>query len=280
MSMRSSRRRVAFSALGAVFAGLVVVASALVLLSKDEPLPARTVVQAQEPERVTSSLLLTEDFREPLDPTQWTSFVQGTPAAWSASPGPAGLMLGLDTRRSDPRVVCATGVASAPLAVGAGLRIRARLDWRAPENACYRTAGLRVVPAEADPASLERAAWLELVGAPPGGRARRFAAVRTGSHPVPVFVDGWPAAREGRVVGVTTLELVVTASEVAFTADGEGLGRAALDLGAQVRVVLYTTSHANYAARPVTFEELLVEHAVGAQRAAPEIVATADRGRP
>lgn len=282
MTVRSPRRLVVLSAAGTLAVAVVAVLSALVVLPADvaPPPPTAPPVLARRPAppAPAAATTLVDDLRAPTP--RWAAWRQGTPAAAEAAFTATGLRLSLATLGSRPGQVHGVGAVSSALEVGAGLSVRARLDWQAPANACYRAGGLCVVPAalvDAGDLTLDAArpaAWLEVVGVPPGRTARRFAAVRTGPHPSPVFTDGWPIDRAGRALERVTLEVVVRPGGVSFAADGEELGHAALDLGPRVRVLLYQTSHANYPARPVVFEEVAVGPALRG-----EALAAAPAGR-
>lgn len=195
---------------------------------------------------------------------RWEPWTRGgTPAATTSTFDTSGLTLALDTRGADPGAVCATGVCTRePLELGSRLTVRATLDWRAPRNACYRSAGLLLTstPPGADPDGVDgRAVWLELVGVPPGETARLFAASRKGPWVTPLFTDGWPADRKGKPYRRVRLEVELTASDVVVRADGAVLARGQHSLGGRLWLVLYTQSHSNYAPRPVVFEAITVE---------------------
>lgn len=274
--VRESRQRTKVTAVGVTATALVTFLSAMVLLPEagspaDEPPGAPTPTGPSPP----GGLRLREEFLAASLEARWTPFACGAPTAVTLAPGAPGLSLAVDTRRAAGHPRHGVGVVSAPLEVGVALRVRALLDWRPPANACYREAGLLVVPegkvptGPFDPTSLWPAACLEVVGVPPGERARRLATVRTGPHPRAVFTDGWPASRAGRVVGRTALEVVVDERGASFSADGQTLGRGAVTLGPRVRLLLFTTSNENYPPRPVVFEEVLIEGQPAAVAAGP-----------
>lgn len=274
--VRESRQRTTVTAVGVTVAALVTFLSAMILLPETGNPADVPPGPSGGPSDLAGGLHLRDDFAALTLDERWTPFTFGAPTVATIRPGVPGLALAVDTRRSGGHPRHGAGVLSAPLDVGTALSIRVVLDWRPPPNACYRAAGLVVLPdaggalaSPFDPAQLPTSACLEVVGVPPGERARRHASVRTGVHPRSVFTDGWPASRAGRVVGRTELEVLVDERGVLFSADGQTLGRGSVPFGPRVRLLLFTASNANYPPRPVVFEEVqLLRQGVSAAVAA------------
>lgn len=264
--IRESRQRTTVTAVGVTVAALVTFLSAMILLP-DAGNPADLAPRPSGgPADLAGGQHIRDDFRAMTLDERWTRFTFGSPASATIAPGVPGLALAVDTRRSGGHPHHGAGVLSEPLDVGSALQLRVALDWRPPPNACYRSAGLVIVPdrggeltSPIDPRTLPVYACLEVVGVPPGERARRHASIRTDVHPKSMFSDGWPASRAGRVVGKTVLEALVDERGIMFSADGQTLGRAAVPFGARVRLLLFTASNANYPPRPIVFEEVLIQ---------------------
>lgn len=267
-----SRRRLAGSALALLLAAAGGLLGAVAVLPPGPATAPAAASAASAPEPAAPPAAPTRP--RPLGPSvytfglgpawrPWRDAPGADPAAVRAEPASAGLEVGLDTRAAPASAVWAAGAWLAE-PVPAGRRVAVTLDWRPPANACYRRAGLLLTTAPLGAgrplAALEPAVWLELVGVPPGRRARRFGATRAEGRTRPLARDGWPADRRGREVGVTTLAIARTAGEVVLTADGVVLGRGPDVLAPGPATLLcYAASQANYPARPVAFTEVRVE---------------------
>lgn len=260
---RTPRRLVVLSA--ALTASLAAMPVAWVVMAAAEPAPAppepAPVVAAARP--VPASVA---QVAEPPTCAGWTRLTFGRPDATLLEPSATGVALGLDARAADPALVHAVALAEpAGQDLTQGLRARAHLAWQAPVNACYRTAGVLVttrLPAAGEAwDALRPAAWVEVVGVPPGRTARVYAALRVGPNERALFTDGWPASRAGRAVDQVDLEVVATATSTVVRVDGREVGRAGPLPGGRAWALLYTTSHGNYGPRPVAFSAVAVESA-------------------
>jgi hypothetical protein len=255
-----SRRTVWASALCTGVAALPLLGvGALVAFDDGAPL-APDVKPVARAARAPSVLLRGGSGRE-----EWAVSREGHPAAVMCDWTPDGLILGVDTKRTSAgdEVHAVLARTKRAIPVGAGLRFRARLDARPPENGSYRSAGLLVTADQAPSRALDAlrpAVRIEVVGVPPGNAARLSGSVlddlpRSRS----LFEDGWPARREGRAIEKVTLAIEVRRDSLVLFEDGREVGRAPRGFSGEVFVVLYATSHANYPARPVVFEEVVVE---------------------
>jgi hypothetical protein len=207
-----------------------------------------------------SSLVLSETLTGSLG-AAWQLWHSGPAKKRTAEVSGRGLQLGLQTQG------CAAGEYlvglrnSTTLTVGSGLRLAVELDWNQPENASFRAAGLLVAGGRFDGpfGGQAPAAFVEIVGIPPGQTARLYAAERTVHRERPLFLDGWPRNRKGRIVGRIRLEIEVRPDSVIFRAGGRKLAHSNLKLGKQIKLFLFLRSATNYPERPVFFEALSVE---------------------
>ena len=254
-----TRRDLAVSALGPALIGLVTLCASQVLLLPEPVRPATRPPASPEPSPPPPAR---QDTLYTWDQTpHWTPWTQ------SAGPdavrhGATGLEVALDTRGQPASTVSAAGVVlREPVPVVDGAVVLARLDWRQPDNGCNRRAGLflcREDPTGRALGELE-GVWLEVVGVPPGERARLYAARRAGGREQPIHTDGWPERREGRVVGELALELRLEGDHWVARADGRELGRAPAHADDErAWLLLYAVSHANFGPRPVTFGDVRV----------------------
>lgn len=267
---RTSRRLVALSAfVTALLAALPL--AAVVTLGEEQPAPARPAPHVapettSPPRHATPSAVAAPATAGSLE---WRPWSFGSPAAATAVVGSAGeWTLAVDARGSDAAFVHGVAlVDDAGLDLERGVRARVRLEWRPPENGCYRGAGLLLTSARPSSAGeagarfdeLRPAVWLGVEGVPPGRTARLDGGARLGPLVDTLFSDGWPADRAGRVIDEVHLELEAGPAGCALRADGLEVARGLALPGERVWVVLYTTSHGNYGPRPVTFHDLRVE---------------------
>jgi len=210
-------------------------------------------------------VLLDDAFDGPaLDPARWTPARAHDVRAEKIALEAGRLVVALDTIGADDRTVKLRGVRTAEpvsLAAGERLRVRVVLDWNDPENGSYLTAGLALVPADADgaPHAAREALAFEFVGVPPGRTARPSLWRRQAGGLRPLYREGWPEDREGRRIGQVAITLEVTPDEVALLEDGEARYRGPGGMAGDLHLLLFVTSHSNYRERAVLFEEVRLE---------------------
>jgi hypothetical protein len=251
---RLSRNVVALSALCTGFLALCLLGLSQLFLD-----PARSV---RSPSRAVGPVAME------LTPETWVREEDGPAVRTNVTFSQSGVVLGLDTRGVRGDAVSTAGIrTSRSLEIGKGVRVEATLDWRAPNNACYRQAGLSL-----SSATDSRSACLEVVGVPPGARARVHGAVTLapGARPRTIYTDGWPQEREGRSIGHVKLGVEVSPDRIRLFENGREIARTESGFSGSAVLRLYTKSHSNYEERPVAFEKVLF--------AAAEVVARAKGG--
>jgi len=137
------------------------------------------------------------------------------------------------------------------------------LDWNGQANGSYLTAGLVLGPEARDGNPLEGADWLkvEYVGVPPGRNGRIVVALRTGGREQSLYAEGWPLAnREGRPIGLQRIGVRIRDGGFEVFENGRSIYVSEPDaIGfAAAHVYLQMSSHSNYTAREVFFDDVRV----------------------
>jgi len=214
-----------------------------------------------------------ETFSEPrIDPGRWQVTADGDFREWGVQVAelPQGLGSGrlgvrADTRGSSDQTVKVLGVRSVPLIdLDREVRISVDLDWNEQANGSYLSAAIVLSPSSTSQSPFDAPDWLkvEYVGVPPGRNARMVVGLKQGGHERTLENEGWPVrGREGRRIGVQHLVIVcrrgalqVWENERLMYESKEkviGFGGAYL--------YLQMSSHSNYPARTVYFDNVRVE---------------------
>jgi hypothetical protein len=151
-------------------------------------------------------------------------------------------------------------------AVGEGLCVAATLDWNDQANGSYLSAALVLAGAATLENPLRGEDWLaaEYVGVPPGRNARlQLDSSRSGRRRT-LEDEGWPhAQRGGRTIGKVRVVLFVAPAGIRLWEDGELRHQSTAPGSSAERVFLHLqlSSHSNYPAREVYFDDVEVSSA-------------------
>jgi len=143
-----------------------------------------------------------------------------------------------------------------------GLEIAMDVDWNKQANGCYMTAGLYLSPVatEANPGGEKDWLKFEYVGVPPGQNARALLAVKVQGRERRVYTEGWPEQRKGRPIGLQKVRLVIRGNSLQIWENEQKLFETT-ELALpwpQVYLYLQMSSHSNYRAREVFFDNVCV----------------------
>lgn len=143
------------------------------------------------------------------------------------------------------------------------VRITVELDWNGQKNGSYMTAGVVLCPSATTGNPLKERDWLkvEYVGVPPGRNARMVVGTSKAGRELTLYTEGWPQKnRKGRSISVQTITIVIRDGSFQVFENGElrydsnGV-RLSFD---SAHVYLQMSSHSNYRAREVYFDNLRV----------------------
>ena len=140
-----------------------------------------------------------------------------------------------------------------------------QLDWLEDSNASYLSAGLAIVPEDAelkgDPRDLPQVTHLSFIGVGPGATARRELLVQRQGQELARDTEGWPEVeREGRHLKSVSVRLVVSGDLIRIEEEGRAPVSVKSSLGfARGRLVLFAASHSNSMRRAVRFTQLRVD---------------------
>ena len=209
-----------------------------------------------------------DDFsHEELDPDQWavTSAADFRENIVEVLDGR--LRLQVDTIGTDDETVKYLGVRSVgPIRFAAETRITAELDWNDQANGSYLRAGLVLSPLATSGNPQEGSDWLkvEYVGVPPGKNARILVARQAGGRVRHLYNEGWPQTnRGGRQIGRQDITLVIREASFEVLENGALIfesGPGELPF-ASAYLYLQMSSHSNYRAREVFFDDVSVTSA-------------------
>jgi hypothetical protein len=222
---------------------------------------------------VGQAAIWTDTFSGPsLDPARWQVTVDGDFRERSiqvAGPpqGSGGGRLGVraDTRGTGDETVKVLGVRSVPsIALDREVKISVDLDWNAQSNGSYLSAGVVLSPHATSQSPFKASDWLkvEYVGVPPGRNARMVVSVRRAGQERTLFTEGWPErGREGRPIGLQRLAIVCRDGAVEIWENDTLRYSSKEKLAAFDAAYLYLqmSSHSNYPARTVYFDNVRVE---------------------
>jgi hypothetical protein len=150
--------------------------------------------------------------------------------------------------------------------VGEGLCVAATLDWNDQANGSYLSAALILAGAETRGDPLRGDDWLavEYIGVPPGRNARLQLSSSASGRRRTLEDEGWPhAQRAGRRIGQVRVVLFVAPASTRLWENGE-LRHQSMGSGLSAKLVflhLQLSSHSNYPAREVFFDDVEVSRA-------------------
>jgi hypothetical protein len=214
-----------------------------------------------------------EDFASGrLDPARWQRTLDGDfrmqSAEVVASDAGAGFRLRLvaDTLGTRDDAIKHVGVRSrCAISLGSEASLRLTIDWGPPANGSYMAAAV-VLSSQAvanDPTTTRD--WLSVgyVGVPPGRNARLLVTASAGGVVRTLYADGWPDGnRLGRSIKRAEIDLTWRRSTLEIRENGQ-LVHTATATGAlfnSAHIYFQLSSHSNYPARAVHFENLRVRH--------------------
>ncbi len=214
-----------------------------------------------------------EDFSQGrLDPSRWERTVEGDFRDWSVdvveAGGPAprfGLRLRADTRGTSDETLKHLGVRSLQaIPLRDETRVSVRLDWGDQTNGSYLTAAVVLSPHSTPRNPLETPDWLRVayVGVPPGRNARMLVSFKAHGRERTVYTDGWPDANPaGRRIRVQQITLrVQNRSLEVFEGDRRIWQSQPNEMPFDAAYLyLQMSSHSNYPARSIYFENIRVQ---------------------
>jgi hypothetical protein len=177
------------------------------------------------------------------------------------------LRLLADTRGTRPDSLKFLGVRSTcPLIIGPGTRLSVRLDWNDQANGSYLSAGIILSPHPTLGNPLEMRDWLAVgyVGVPPGREAHMLIRARHDGRERTLYTGGWPEPNRSGV-RISLQRIVIAFSEDGFRVWENGTrvyeGRSAALRSAAAYLYLQLSSHSNYPARAVYFDQIRLTRA-------------------
>ena len=219
------------------------------------------------------TIILEDDFRSGnLDPERWRPTSAHDFREWivdvqdrGAGKAPdRGLRLRADTIGTDDGTVKFLGVVHPdPLDLTRPHQIEFELDWNNQSNGSYLSAGIYLSPTLTTGTPEGEDDWFKVVyvGVPPGGNVRSLVAVGRGGREHPLDTDGWPDRRRGgRAIDRQRIRLVLDGGSVSLFENDALLYRSETPILTFQSAYLYLqmTSHSNYPAREVFFDDLVV----------------------
>ncbi len=138
------------------------------------------------------------------------------------------------------------------------------LDWNNQANGSYLTTGIFLCPVATDINPATQPDWIafEYVGVPPGQNSRFQMARMNANNLKLLFTEGWPdQQRTGRKIANQHLELIIGTHSLEVRENGnELLSSAYPGLNfTQAYLYLQMSSHSNYPAREVYFDNVMVK---------------------
>lgn len=141
------------------------------------------------------------------------------------------------------------------------------LDWNKQRNGSYLTAGVYLCPTITDGNPKSEKDWLKFqyVGVPPGRNARAVIAIKTNRRLVQLYTEGWPKQqRTGRHIGNQKVTLILSGKHLTVMENNREIHKAELPGLSFDAAYLYLqmSSHSNYPAREVYFDNIVVADVV------------------
>jgi hypothetical protein len=151
----------------------------------------------------------------------------------------------------------------------AGLAIEYELDWNGPANGSYLTAGLFLTPARGGGAAEEAQDWIafQYLGVPPGRNGRGQLARRVRGNLRFLETEGWPQServdRVGRPIGLQRVRWRIDGQNLTIWENGREYFSGPHGLKfTEGYLCLEMSSHNNYRARAVYFDNVRVYHPI------------------
>ncbi len=192
----------------------------------------------------------------------------------ASSPQPANpeLRLRADTLGTDDRTVKYLGVVSrATIDLRRAKQVEFEIDWNRQANGSYLTAGIYLAPTLTRSSPEAEPTWLkfEYVGVPPGRHARAALTQRNQGVLRLLETEGWPdKQRTGRAIDKQKVALILDRRSIHIWENGVLWYQAKnLDLPfPSAHLYLQMSSHSNYPAREVFFDDIVVREASAGEK--------------
>jgi len=169
-----------------------------------------------------------------------------------------------DTIGTDDRTVKYVGVVGLQkLDLGRDHEIEFELDWNEQTNGSYLAAGIYLSPVLTTTTPESEANWVrfEYVGVPPGRNARGSLALRENARLELLHTEGWPDhQRAGRKIARQHIRLHLEQGVLRVFENDELLydSRKPIVSFSAAYLYLQMSSHSNYPAREVFFDDVIV----------------------
>jgi hypothetical protein len=176
------------------------------------------------------------------------------------------LRLLADTRGTRPETVKFLGVRSTcPVAIERGTRLSVQLDWNDQSNGSYLSAQVVLSPHATLGNPLETRDWLAVgyVGVPAGRNARMVIRVRREGRQRTLYTGGWPDRNRGGLrIGLQRIDITFAADGFVVSENGAPVyeGSTAAPFREPAYLYLQLSSHSNYPARAIDFDEIRFTH--------------------
>ena len=222
-------------------------------------------VRAQPPPEAQALSTLTESFSaKALDPTVWVVTRKNDFQESKVDLVNGRLRMRAATIGTDDKTVKFHGVRSAqPVSLRQPFELSFELDWNNQANGCYLTAGVFLCPTATDGnPGAEKDWWkLEYIGVPPGKNARAWVSARANGGERVLYDEGWPAKqRIGRKIGEQAVTIRWRSDKLTVVENGKTLWQTDWKSFRFPTAYLFLqmSSHSNYPAREVFFDEVAV----------------------
>lgn len=234
-------------------------------------LTVRGIPSAEE--QVKANIFFKDDFSGgTLDNDNWVvtregDFKESTIDVYDADPGEKEdyrLLLRANTIGTRDDTVKFHGVRSSrEFDFSKGVEIDVHIDWNNQANGSYLTAGLYISPTITGGNPRRERDWLmfEYVGVPPGRNARSVIAASVNGAVKYLDTEGWPRQREGRPISYQKLTIILDAQKLKIIENGKDF-YSTQSHGLKFTsgyLYLQMSSHSNYPAREVYFDNITVK---------------------
>jgi hypothetical protein len=263
------RRDLALIALVLILLGIGVVVAIVIMPAS----PRDQAAQFYGPNAITTSdkpssavpaekVVWSDDFSSgKLDPARWEEVVNGDFREKLVDVVDGRLRLRADTVSTDDRTVKSLGVRTVEK-FKLPATISVTLDWNKQTNGSYLSAGIGIDGNHGSGLKApggEYTLGVEYIGVPPGknGRLEIFNRFK-GRYPL--FNEGWPERqKEGREIGIQEVKVEISKTGYKVWENGKLMfEREEAWKEREVTFSLYMTSHSNYPAREIYFDDISV----------------------
>ena len=221
-------------------------------------------VRAQPPPEAQALSTLTESFSaKALDPTVWVVTRKNDFQESKVDLVNGRLRMRAATIGTDDKTVKFHGVRSAqPVSLRQPFELSFEVDWNNQANGCYLTTGIFLCPTATDGNPADEKDWwkLEYVGVPPGKNARAWVSARSKGGERVLYDEGWPTKqRTGRKIGKQAVTIRWQHDRLTIVENEKTLWETDWSVTwPNAYLYLQMSSHSNYPAREVFFDEVAV----------------------